>query len=63
MNFENKDFRLQDLVSSVVDVFESKAAEKQLDLESYIDEDFPEVIIGDMIRLNQILYNLINNAI
>lgn len=63
MNFESKDFKLKDLVSSVVDVFESKAAEKKLDLESYIDRDIPEVIVGDMIRLNQVLYNLINNAI
>jgi PAS domain S-box-containing protein len=63
MTFEKKDFKLVDLISSVVDVFESKAAEKQLSLESYIDKSIPEIIIGDMIRLNQILYNLIGNAI
>lgn len=63
MTFENKKFKLVDLISSVVDVFESKAAENNIDLESYIDKDIPEYLIGDSIRLNQILYNLINNAI
>lgn len=63
MSFEKKDFKPVDLISSVVDVFESKAAEKKLELESYIDKNIPEVIIGDMTRLNQILYNLIGNAI
>ena len=63
MTFENKKFKLRDLISSVVDVFESKAAEKKIDLEFYIDKKVPEYLIGDSIRLNQILYNLINNAI
>ncbi len=63
MTFEKKDFKLIDLISSVVDVFESKAAEKNIDLESYIDKSIPEFLVGDMTRLNQILYNLIGNAI
>jgi PAS domain S-box-containing protein len=63
MTFEKKDFKLVDLISSAVDVFESKAAEKKLKLESYIDKSIPEILIGDMTRLNQILYNLIGNAI
>ena len=63
MTFEKKDFKLIDLISSVVDVFGSKAAEKKLDLESYIDKSIPEFLVGDMTRLNQILYNLIGNAI
>lgn len=63
MTFEKKDFKLIDLISSVVDVFESKAAEKNIDLESYIDKQLPEMLVGDMTRLNQILYNLIGNAI
>ena len=63
MTFENKKFKLRDLISSVVDVFEGKAAEKKIDLEFYIDKKVPQYLIGDSIRLNQILYNLINNAI
>ncbi len=63
MTFENKKFKLRDLISSVMDVFESKAAEKKIDLEFFLDENIPEYLIGDSIRLNQILYNLINNAI
>ncbi|PCI96379.1 MAG: hypothetical protein COB15_10450 [Flavobacteriales bacterium] len=63
MTFENKKFKLVDLISSVVDIFEAKAVEKGLDLEFYIDKTIPEYLIGDSIRLNQILYNLLNNAI
>jgi PAS domain S-box-containing protein len=63
MTFEKIDFKLVNLISSVVDVFEAKAAEKNIDLESYIDKNLPKVVIGDMTRLNQILYNLIGNGI
>jgi CheY-like chemotaxis protein len=45
-------------------VFEGKAGEKGIELiKNYHKNHIPNVLIGDSVRLNQILYNLISNAI
>jgi len=63
MTFEKKDFKLTELVSSVVDIFERRIEEKELKISFEIDKNIPEPLSGDAIRLNQILYNLIGNAV
>lgn len=64
LSLENREFLLGNLLSSVLDVFQAKALDKGLDLVAdYSDRELPKVLIGDAVRLNQILYNLINNAI
>jgi CheY-like chemotaxis protein len=40
-----------------------KAQEKDLYFETIIDEETPMILLGDKLRLNQILYNLVGNAI
>jgi PAS domain S-box-containing protein len=57
------DFNIQDLFQSVVAVFEMKCIEKQINLEWFIDERIPKYLNGDPVRLNQIIYNLLGNAI
>lgn len=51
------------VIKHVVNVFKFKAEEKGLDLKTIIAEDFPQYIMGDPGRLNQILLNLVSNAI
>jgi signal transduction histidine kinase/ActR/RegA family two-component response regulator len=64
LTIENKSFQFKELLSSVMSVFESKAKEKGIKLiKNYHKSDLPGVLIGDSVRLNQILYNLISNAI
>ncbi len=64
LTLESKDFLFVNLLSSVIGVFEGKAAEKGINLvANYHDSNLPEVLTGDSVRLNQILYNLISNAI
>lgn len=64
LSIEKKPFGFNNLLSSVVSVFEGKAAEKKIELiKNYNRKDLPEVLIGDSVRLNQMLYNLIGNAI
>lgn len=56
-------FNIHNLVQKIKQSFAAKAAEKKLALELSIDEDIPEFLIGDQIRLSQILNNLISNAV
>lgn len=63
MELEEKDFSLRTCIEEVFDVFALKAAHLKLDLVYQIDYDVPAQIIGDSLRLRQILINLISNAI
>ncbi len=63
--FELKErvFRLNEVFDRVMELFVNKAAEKNIELLVDIDEDMPKVITGDPLRLQQILTNLISNAV
>jgi PAS domain S-box-containing protein len=63
IEFENHTFDLHELVRSVISVFEAKSSEKGIGLSFYIHHDVPHFISGDAVRLNQILYNLMGNAV
>jgi signal transduction histidine kinase len=63
MELEEKDFSLRTCIEEVFDVFALKTANSKLDLVYQIDYDVPAQIIGDSLRLRQILINLISNAI
>jgi len=60
---EKYPFSLEEALKNIKDLFSQKAFEKLLELEFKISEKLPKVINGDKIRLNQILINLIGNAI
>jgi len=63
MEIEQEEFDLRSSVEEVMDLFSQKVAEKGIDLIYQIDFDVPVQIVGDNLRLKQILINLINNAI
>ncbi len=63
VNFDNKIFDLHSLLENVVKVMQYKAVEKDLSIRLSIAENVPQLVIGDPLRLNQILYNLIGNGI
>ncbi|MGB8213800.1 MAG: ATP-binding protein [Anaerolineales bacterium] len=56
-------FRPADLIENVHDVMDKIASDKGLELTSELDPTLPEFINGDIARLQQILVNLINNAV
>jgi len=56
-------FNIHQLVSKIRKSFEPKANEKILDMELSIDKSIPEFVMGDQIRLSQILNNLVGNAV
>jgi len=63
MELESKDFDLRTCIEEVLDVFAGKAAQIGLDLVYEIDANVPAQIVGDTLRLRQVLMNLVSNAI
>ena len=49
-------------IEGAVDMFTIRAHEKQLDYLVYIDPTIPQYLLGDPIRLRQVLVNLLGNA-
>jgi PAS domain S-box-containing protein len=63
MTFEKIPFRLSSSISSMLHLFETKIQEKNLELIKEYDNKIPEVLMGDPVRLHQIILNLVSNAI
>lgn len=62
--FDFQDFQLHDMMTNLVEVMQYKKAEKPLQfMLSYDKVEIPAILNGDKLRLNQILYNLVGNAI
>lgn len=60
---EKIDFSLRSIVNEIIDALSFKTKEKPVTLRAIIDEDVPDRIKGDPLRLNQILLNLTDNAL
>ena len=63
MRIELAPFDIRGLVHSVETMFKTKVTEKRLKFSSTIEGSIPPVIIGDSVRLTQVLVNLVGNAI
>jgi len=61
--FEETNIHLKQLVETVIAMMLPKASRKKIGLSFHIDENVPPQLLGDPVRLNQILTNLIDNAI
>lgn len=56
------DFNLRKMVKNVVDLFSGSIVMKGLQYSYYIDDAIPENLVGDPIRLGQVLSNVLSNA-
>jgi signal transduction histidine kinase/ligand-binding sensor domain-containing protein/CheY-like chemotaxis protein len=63
IELEHSTFNLRESLQQVVDLFTGKASEAGLKLRCELDKNLPNEIIGDSVRLKQILMNLVGNAI
>ena len=63
LELESVEIKTQEVVEDVMSLFWQKAKEKKLDVVCYIAPEVPEIISSDPTRLNQILSNLVNNAL
>ena len=62
IELENVDFDLRHCLEDVIDIFSTRAAQIGLELFYQITESVPQQIVGDHLRLRQILINLVGNA-
>lgn len=63
ITFEKIPFSVLKVATTLTTLMQPKAQEKNLNLSFHVDESISENIIGDPTRLNQILTNLLGNAI
>lgn len=61
--FHNQDFHPSDLIEHMKSVMESIIQLKGLNLSVSVAEDIPDVLVGDIQRITQVLVNLVNNAV
>ena len=59
----NEKFNLNNKIKEVIDSFLVQASEKNLKIKCKIDPKIPSFLFGDFVKLQQILNNLISNAI
>ncbi len=63
MTFEQIPFRMELSIAAMLHLFESKIREKNLKLNIEYDHRIPKVLLGDPVRLHQIILNLVSNAV
>ncbi|MEI6264569.1 MAG: ATP-binding protein [Sphingobacteriia bacterium] len=63
MQFEQIPFNMKFSITELLQIFTPRIQEKNLAFTFNFDETIPQVLIGDSVRLNQIILNLISNAI
>jgi PAS domain S-box-containing protein len=63
MTFEKVPFKLEVSLSAMVHLFDIKCQEKNILLIKEYDKNIPEVLLGDPVRLHQIILNLVSNAV
>jgi two-component system sensor histidine kinase BarA len=60
---EQVPFNLRDLIQDTLTILAPAAHDKHLELVSLIYRDTPQALVGDPLRLKQVLTNLVSNAI
>ena len=57
------EYQLSRLLKNVIAMIQPKADAKGLEFHIHIDEDLPDALLGDMMRVQQIIINILTNAI
>ena len=63
LDMEKTDFRLEDVLDNLSTIVSQKAQDKNLEFLISAQHDIPPNLVGDPLRLGQILINLVNNAV
>jgi signal transduction histidine kinase/DNA-binding response OmpR family regulator/ABC-type phosphate/phosphonate transport system substrate-binding protein/HPt (histidine-containing phosphotransfer) domain-containing protein len=63
LNIESRTFMLDEIVDRVVELFFNSASAKRIELLVHMNPEVPRALIGDPMRLQQILTNLVGNSV
>ena len=63
LDMEQVDFRLDLVLDNLSTVVSQRAHEKNLEFLIQVQQDLPSVLVGDPLRLGQVLINVVNNAV
>lgn len=63
LELEETRFNIKNLVSNIKKANSTKANEKGLLVKLMIDDDIPDSVIGDQLRIGQVITNLVSNAV
>ena len=63
LDIEATNFQLQDVLEDLAALFADQAAKKDIEIVMHRNKEVPSALVGDPLRLRQILVNLINNAV
>jgi len=63
MTFEQTPFKLSQSISAMLHMFDTKIQEMNIKTSYDYDKRIPEILLGDPVRLHQIILNLVSNAV
>ena len=63
LDIEKTDFQIEDVLNNLTSIVSQKAQEKDLEFLISAQHEIPQNLIGDPLRLGQVLINLVNNAV
>ncbi|MBT1444378.1 response regulator [Shewanella sp. JM162201] len=63
LELEQEPFSLQQLLTEIGSMLSSQAQHKNIELIYQVDDDVPDTLIGDCLRLRQVLLNVLSNAV
>ncbi len=61
--FESKPFNLREMLHSNIQMVDSRVLKKEIAISYLVDENIPDMLLGDAVRLSQVLLNLTTNAV
>ena len=63
LRFEEVDFDIRELIDKAAETMGMRAHEKHLELAGHVASEVPYNLVGDPLRLRQVLVNLLSNAV
>lgn len=63
MSFEKVPFKMAKSIAAMMNLFDLKSQEKNVQLIKLYDSKIPQILIGDPVQLHQIILNLVSNAL
>lgn len=62
LNLEETEFKLSNIFTKISYLFAGTQAEKKIEMLFSVSTDIPDILIGDPLRIEQVLVNLVSNA-